>query len=207
LTPAEIDAAYAKYQAEFVPPEEVGVLGGLATAARRAPAIIGSQFKSLGAGLLNSGSNIAEAGARAILGPQADLNFGQGQVMEDARRAVPESLNRSAMLDRDYEDYRNPMPQAGLGKYSAILGESLAQGIPALAAGLTTGGLGALGTMAGQYYGESRLSQLEENPNAPVREGRAALAGLASAGVDMTLGRFLGGGVNPARYRPCSSWS
>jgi hypothetical protein len=188
-TQEEIDAAYAQYLANYTPPKKVGILGGLGTALERAPDTIASQFKSMAGGFGNLNVNAIEA----IPG----LDFGQGELYTKPLREDAQALTRSAQIDRAYQDYINPMPQAGLGKYSAMVGDSLAQAVPALAAGLTTGGLGAAATMAGQYYGESRLSQLEENPNQPVREGRALASGIGQAGVDMTLGRFLGGNLNP----------
>ena len=171
------------------PPKKVGIIGGLGTALERAPATIASQFKSMAGGLGNLNVNAIEA--------VPGLDFGQGELYTGPLRADADALTRSAVIDRAYQDYINPLPQAGLGKYSAMVADSLTQAVPALAAGLTTGGLGAAATMAGQYFGESRLSQLEENPNQPVREGRALASGLAQAGVDMTLGRFLGGNLNP----------
>lgn len=188
-TQADIDAAYAEYLANYEPPKKVGIIGGLGTALERAPDTIASQFKSMVGGLTNLNVNAIEA--------VPGLDFGQGALYTQPLRDDAAAATRSAQLDRAYQDYLNPMPQAGLGKYSAMLGDSLTQAIPALGAGLTTGGLGAAATMAGQYFGESRLSQLEENPNQPVREGRALASGLAQAGVDMTLGRFLGGNLNP----------
>jgi len=188
-TQEEIDAAYAQYLANYTPPKKVGILGGLGTALERAPDTIASQFKSMAGGFGNLNVNAIEA----IPG----LDFGQGELYTKPLREDAQALTRSAQIDRAYQDYINPMPQAGLGKYSAMVGDSLTQAVPALVAGLTTGGLGAAATMAGQYYGESRLSQLEENPNQPVREGRALASGIGQAGVDMTLGRFLGGNLNP----------
>jgi hypothetical protein len=188
-TQEELDAAYAQYLANYTPPKKVGIIGGLGTALERAPDTIASQFKSMAGGLTNLNVNAIEA--------VPGLDFGQGELYTGPLRADADALTRSAQIDRAYQDYINPMPQAGLGKYSAMVGDSLTQAVPALVAGLTTGGLGAAATMAGQYYGESRLSQLEENPNQPVREGRALASGIGQAGVDMTLGRFLGGNLNP----------